>query len=219
MNSADSQVVSSAGPNATSRTDASSDTPAAQRDGNRKQCLSLNVTDIIRTEALPLFRQLAGRGDAMKKLPGTPGCFRTGPCRRWAAAAPSGAPGRGWRAGVAAGAPLGAAPPERPRVRRGVAVEAAARLAGRGAASATRPRQGRRRPSPLQDRENQSQRDRRQGKAADFGTTDFWAARFGSAHFRAALILLTTEQCPEISRAGRRCPTSLWVAATPAGVG
>ena len=146
MNSADSQVVSSAGPNATSRTDASSDTPAAQRDGNRKQCLSLNVTDIIRTEALPFFRQLAGRGDAMKKLPGTPGCFRTGPCRRWAAAAPSGAPGRGWRAGVAAEAPLGAAPPERPRVRRGV--EAAARLAGRGAASATRPRQGRRRPSP-----------------------------------------------------------------------
>ncbi len=148
MNSADSQVVSSAGPNATSRTDASSDTPAAQRDGNRKQCLSLNVTDIIRTEALPFFRQLAGRGDAMKKLPGTPGCFRTAPCRRWAAAAPSGAPGRGWRAGVAAGAPLGAAPPEQPRVQRGVAVEAAARLAERGAASATRPRQGRRRPSP-----------------------------------------------------------------------
>ena len=68
--------------------------------------------------------------------------------------------------------------------------------------------------SAIQDREDQSQRDRRQGKAADFRS-----ARFGSAHFRAALILLTAELLPEIIGAGRRCPTSLWVAATPAGIG
>src|SRR4051794_41375517 len=66
----------------------------------------------------------------------------------------------------------------------------------------------------IQDREDQSQRDRRQGKAADFQS-----ARFGSAHFRAALILLTTELLPEISGAGRRCPIPLGIAATPARIG
>ena len=139
-----------------------------------------------------------------------------GPRQNWTLPSPGGgacragaglagcARGRGGSRGRATGTTAGSA---------GGAAEAAARPPGRGAASAIRPRQGRRRPSRHPGPRGPEPARSAAGQGGGFSVGAFRVGAFSGGTHSAA-----TELLPEISGAGRRCPTPLWIAAAPARV-